>query len=370
MGDALISFDKEAFCSYGLSQGENAAISESAALTYSAALNDLIRKHGRRLINAKVVHWFRNRVPVEDDVLGWLVNATGPDEIENAAQHRASRLLHAIRTGTRPDLASNRYFAITISGAAGRVMVRDWMEGSFEELAGSIARWFWDLEIAHRDGQGRVAPPPKFLALLGATARDLKDASPSTEVGLWRAAVRRTPIPHAVMALTLGRSRLDIVTGETLRHERFALLKAYHVRKGDSYMHAALNEQHPAPAYHCGRLMAVLAALQRRALPGVEAGVVQRYYAAASVTPALVLGRLVRTAQFHLNKLDGGLAHWYENRLADVWSRVGDTVPRTLSIEEQSLFALGYYHQLAYDRRGPSSTTPERGENAEEASHV
>ncbi|MDD2629628.1 MAG: type I-C CRISPR-associated protein Cas8c/Csd1 [Limnochordia bacterium] len=39
------------------------------------------------------------------------------------------------------------------------------------------------------------------------------------------------------------------------------------------------------------------------------AGVVQRYYASASSTPALVLGRLTRTSQYHLDKLDAGLAY-------------------------------------------------------------
>ena len=68
------------------------------------------------------------------------------------------------------------------------------------------------------------------------------------------------------------------------------------------------------PAYQCGRLMAVLGKLQTAALGDVGAGVVQRYYAADSTTPALVFGRLVRGAQFHLNKIAGerrGLSVWY-----------------------------------------------------------
>ena len=111
-----------------------------------------------------------------------------------------------------------------------------------------------------------------------------------------------------------------------------------------------LNEDHPQPAYHCGRLMAMLAALQYRALGDVGAGVVQRYYASASSTPALVLGRLIRTAQFHLDKLDRGLARWHEGRIADTWGRIRDDVPPTLDLEGQTVFALGYYQQIAADR--------------------
>ena len=115
-------------------------------------------------------------------------------------------------------------------------------------------------------------------------------------------------------------------------------------------MHVNLNPDHPDPAYHCGRLMAIFAALQYRALGNVGAGVVQRYYAAASSTPALVLGRLTRSAQFHLDKLERGGAYYFEGLLAEVWSHIRDRVPATLSLEQQSLFALGYYQQIAHDR--------------------
>ena len=112
-------------------------------------------------------------------------------------------------------------------------------------------------------------------------------------------------------------------------------------------MQPYLNEEHPNSAYHCGRLMAVYADLQHAALGDVGAGVVQRYYAAASATPSLILGRLSRGSQFHLNKLEGGLAHWYEQRLASIWGRIKDEPPKVLTLEEQSLFALGYYQQKA-----------------------
>lgn len=113
-----------------------------------------------------------------------------------------------------------------------------------------------------------------------------------------------------------------------------------------------LNPDHPNPAYHCGRLLAVLADLQRAALGNVGAGVVQRYYAAASQTPGLILGRLASNARNHLGKLDGGLSFWYENEIASVLSKLGDAAPRILDLEGQGLFALGYYQQLATLRSG------------------
>ncbi len=111
-----------------------------------------------------------------------------------------------------------------------------------------------------------------------------------------------------------------------------------------------LNADLKERAYHCGRLMAVLGKLQASALGDVGAGVVSRYYAAASTTPALVFGRLVRGAQFHLNKIADqkrGLAVWYEQQIGEICGQIGTSMPTTLSLEDQSLFALGYYQQLA-----------------------
>jgi len=122
-------------------------------------------------------------------------------------------------------------------------------------------------------------------------------------------------------------------------------------------MTAYLNPDHPAAAYHCGRLLAVLANLQRAALGDVGAGVVQRYYVATSQTPGLVLGRLTSNAQNHLGKLEGGLAFWYETKIADVMGRLGDGAPRFLDLEGQGLFALGYYQQIAALRAGSKNTT-------------
>lgn len=347
MGDSLASFKQESFCSYGLAQSANAPVSEEDAAEYRAALNHLIKEHSRRLVHSRIVHWYKDRILPKDDPLSWFEEDSAVQEA--SAQGRARELLDAIHTGRRPDLAGNRYYALTLSGAAGRVMVRDWMEGSFEELVTNLDAWFADLSIVRRDGAGR-AFPPKRLAVFGALVRELKDLPPALETGLVRAAIRHDPIPHRAHELALARFKIDVIQDQPFNHARVGLLRAFHVRQGDRHMEPFLNEDHPDPAYHCGRLMAMLAAVQYRALGDVGAGLIQRYYASASTTPALVLGRLTRTSQFHLDKLDRGLARWHEGRIADTWGRIKDSVPPTLTLEQQSLFALGYYQQIAHDR--------------------
>jgi len=379
MGDALIGFDKESFRSFGLEQSLNAAVSEESAAAYRAALNSLTREHGQNLAGAKVVHWFKEYVPPEDDPLPWL-DEEQPEQLELAAQQRARRLLQSIRTGQREDLAHNYFYALTLSGAAGRVIVRDWMEGQFEQLVQNINRWLDDLQMVHLFDGSRLATYPgieRVITSLLPARRPRQDYADwikpigSERVALWHAAVRGEPLPFTIVPRLVTLHTAYVLSGRleellardrakrdrafhlelSLVHTRMALMRAYHARKegmkGGDTMTPHLNEDHPHPAYHCGRLMAVLAALQRAAVGDVGAGVVQRHYAAASRTPALEFGRLTTTSQFHLKKLAPGLAHWYEEKIASIWGRLKDSLPRTLDLEAQSLFALGYYQQLA-----------------------
>lgn len=103
-------------------------------------------------------------------------------------------------------------------------------------------------------------------------------------------------------------------------------------------------------AYRCGRLLAVLESAQYAAL-GITA-VTDRFYGTASSAPASVFGRLLRGAQPHLTKLERdrpGAYHALQQRLEDVLAGL-DGFPKTLDMEAQGMFALGYYHQRAHDR--------------------
>lgn len=367
MGDVMVGFDKAAFGSFGLDQSANAAMSTEAAQKYVDGLNDLIRHHSRKLANALVIHWFKVQVAPQDDPLEWLNGFESQEQTEAAALGAARRLLESIRKGERVDLGNNRYYALALSGASGRVMVRDWMEGRFEDLVCNIEAWFADLAIVARDGRGQ-AHDPKFMAVCGALVRELKDLPAPTSATLWKVAVQRLPIPQPLMAQALARFRTDLVDKDQppFNHARMGFIKAYFVRLqpgGAHAMTAYLNSDHPEPAYHCGRLLAVFSNLQRAALGDVGAGVVQRYYAAASQTPGLILGRLTSNARNHLGKLEGGLAWWYENQIADVMGHLGDGAPRILDLNGQGLFALGYYQQLAALRSGKNSNETEQGEN-------
>lgn len=399
MGASLVGYDKEAFGSYGLEAGENGVVSEENAAAYRAALDDLLTS-APILGQMKVAAWFDHRqmegqaliAAIEspatltenaegfdldsfDDTEEVIVTQT-PQQAQAVARERAQQLLAAIRKGGAPPDVTAHYYALAISGASGRAMVRDWKTGPLEELAEAVAQWFADLAIVNLSG--KPANRPKFFSLLLNVQRP-KSASTSIDdylkpvrnlqLPLWRAALDPAmPIPFSAVARVMEAHRAHVMTGkfgEALGRDgegeekgriytRMAILRAYHVRKarnsGGSPMSSSVDPKHPSPAYHCGRLMYLLANVQDAQGNDINAGVVQRYYGAASSTPALVLGRLTRLSQFHLSKISRdrpGLANRLEEEIAAVWAVLGKQPPKTLSLEEQSLFALGYYQQLA-----------------------
>ena len=372
-GDVYASFKQDSFQSYGLSQSANAALSEDAAKLYTTALNHLIRERSVRLAGSRIAYWYlgEKEVPTELDplqnVLGLDLSEfqsepdgseTQPDagnERQRAQSESAARsLLTAIKQVGREDLLDSEFRAVTLSANSGRVVIRDWMEGQFKDFAGNVDCWFNDLRIIRRDGNGH-APDPKFLAVLAGTVRDLKDITSPTEVAMWRAAVRGSPIPSHLAANSLARFRIDLIQDRPTSHAQIGLLKVFCIRQsrsGNSSMPqitTELNEDTDHPAYVAGRILALLGQIQKRALPGLKVGVVERYYASASTSPALILGRLIRTALIaHLPKITSDkLRNWFDNQLASLVAILNESPKRTLTMEEQTLFALGYYQQKA-----------------------
>ncbi|MGD0961991.1 MAG: type I-C CRISPR-associated protein Cas8c/Csd1, partial [Methylomonas sp.] len=344
-GDAFMAFDKEAFQSYGLEKSSNAATDEVTAKSYVETFNKLIAEQSIRLVNGGLaVYWFGHRLENADDNM--FAELENPSEPIAGEETRAKKLLDAVRTGERPDLLDNHYFVLTVSGQAGRVMVRDWRQGRLEELLENICAWFDDLQIVAREG-GKLTAPPKFLAVVGSLVRDLKDAPAPLINELWRTALNKNKqIPYSVLIQALMESRKAIINDEAQNHARMGLIRAYHIRKGEIHMCTKVNPEHPKAEYQCGRLLAVLADLQKEALGDIGAGVVQRYYTATSQAPALRIGQLMSNAKNHLHKIDKGLAQIFEKRISEIMSRM-TAIPRTLDLEQQSLFALGYYQQLA-----------------------
>ena len=358
VGTNLISFDKDAFCSYGLEQAQNAALSAPAELKIRLALNGLIeesRKDKLVFNDTAYLHW--TRVAGVDD---------GMDLFANPVEKAVRDLLRSVQDGKKPlPTDDTAYYAMGISGNGARIVVRDWLESTVGEVKGHLAKWFADLAIIQLDGAD-VRHDFKFGALLyGMVRSDLAELPPYIPTQLFHAAIHGGALPLTALAAALRRQQIEPTSDDALRRgaivARMALIKACLRRSLTKFPTDALNPNHTMSdslnpdsddhAYNCGCLFAVFDRLQYFALGGVNAGVVERFYASASVTPALVMGRLFRNAQFHLAKADGGIAENVRKDFEKLSIKLGTKFHKTLSLEEQGRFALGYYHQKAEFRR-------------------
>lgn len=354
-GSSLVSFDKDAFTSYGLSQGANAPIGERVAVAYQSALNDLIRR-GMTLASIRIVYWYRNPVPDEQDLLAFLGQPNRDDQ-EREALKEAREQLRQLTDGARwlnsYEENDNRFYMLLLSGVAGRVMVRAWHEGAYTDLRRNVVNWFKDLEIVRADGS--PAPLLGFYSILRQLVGRGEKEMPAPEVrNLWNAAVFNYAIPLAVAHRAVNQVLHSVVTGELPSLGVMAVLKGYLIRmKGaDKDMESALDPNRPEVSYQLGRFLAVVDQLKAANDPNARGLLASRYFRSASTTPLVVFGRIVELSEYYLESLDSNrLKQWFRNQLTEITNRI-TTIPRTFSFEEQALFALGYYHQLAAFRRG------------------
>lgn len=108
------------------------------------------------------------------------------------------------------------------------------------------------------------------------------------------------------------------------------------------------------PAYLCGRLLRVIESIQYEAQGKTNTTVVGRFYGSASSAPASVFGILFQRAQANLEKLrkdkeKKGAYKSLQTKIESITYPDLKSFPKTLNLEQQGLFALGYYHQRAKD---------------------
>lgn len=373
-GDALICFDKPAFCSYGQKQGANAPVSETAMGAVKAALDHLL-EDAPVLCGMKFAHWFdRDVAPAadpfyDDNFFGLDFEGMEPqeDDVVDEVQERrkADQLLDAVKTGASAASLDVGYHILLLTGVGGRVMVRRYERGRYEQLRQNIDQWNQDLALTNSYGSGLCKP----MKLTGRLIRLLKYQKNDRSV-FERLSKELSGITPAVLTAILGGGRLpDAVAIRALAHIRSKLLSADEEQTGtgdnldgwacqwlkvwllrnhersEERLNEIYNPNHPEAAYHCGAAMAVYAAIQKRAMPDVNTSVAQRYYASCIQTPALVLGRLSQLSIHHLAKLT--YPKVFTELLEAVHTAIGEQIPVTLDLEKQSYFALGYYQMTA-----------------------
>jgi CRISPR-associated protein Csd1 len=237
------------------------------------------------------------------------------------------------------------FYALALSGNPGRVVVRDYLEATVPEVKANLQRWFEAQRIT--DPYGQPGKPLGIFALAASAYLEPKDMQPRVLVSLLNTALKSQPPPAELLSRAVARNRVEADKGSVTR-QRAALIRLvlHYTAKGGETM-----EQQAA--YQCGRLLAELEAIQALAVPGTGATLVDKYFGMASTAPASAFGILLKLSQPHMAKLrrdKPGLAHILQERIEGITTQIGADFPRTLTLRDQGVFALGYYNQRAQDR--------------------
>ena len=341
-----------AFHSYGKKQGFAFPVGKQAMFEYTTALNTLLAGENRlRIGDVTTVCWGAKPTPLEES-LASMINGGGKD---NPDEHidAVKTLYKSLYNGkyTKPD-GKEKFYLLGLSPNSARIVVRFWHETTVAALSESIAAWYDDLQMVH----GENSPYPEYMPLprlLGNLVLDGKmENLPSDLIAqITDAALNNRVLPVSLLQAALRRNKAE----QKITYGRASLLKAYINRairagrlKNMKELTMSLDRNRQDIGYVLGRLFAVLEKTQAEANPGLNATIADRYFGSASSTPIAVFGTLMRLLPHHLNKLE------FEGRAVQLQWEIRQILehcqrfPNYLNLEQQGLFAIGYYHETQF----------------------
>jgi CRISPR-associated protein Csd1 len=272
------------------------------------------------------------------------------DSVESAAKGKPEWTLDP---GLKKDVS---FYVLGLAPNVARLSVRYWLANSFGEVESALAKHRRDLDIVPPPWREKLPSVQRLLLKTTALQEKFDNIPKGLSGEVMRAVLTGGPYPRTWLATALIRLRAN---GDPGRGWHAAAIKACINRiasnriptnriPSEESLPVSLDPDHKSPAYQLGRLFAVLEAAQYAALGRVNASIADRYYGAASSTPARVFAALIRGAKTHLSdarKRNRGL--WVEPRMQEIIAHLPADLPSSLRLEDQGRFAVGYYHERA-----------------------
>lgn len=381
----LVSFNNPAFESYGKKQALNAPVSETAKLTYIKALDYLVDSKDNHFIlggNPKdkekrkdcntIVFWaekndggnFENGFMKIFSLSG--KKEDNPDENVNELKN----YIKSIYTGKFEKIESN-FYILGLYPNKGRISVRFWETGKVKTFANRIEQHFKDFEIVRAPYEAEYL---NLYQILSATALpsktkpngDIENVAPNLIGSVTQSILKELTYPATLQQQCIRRIRAE----QSVTRERAAILKAYINRlnrqKNIKEVSVALDRNNTNKGYLLGRLFAAFEKVQQESADTeLNSTITDRFYGAASTNPVTVFTQLMRLNRNHMSKLKSknrGLQINRDKEIGEIMNAI-DSFPAHLDLDEQSYFAIGYYHekQSFFEKTDKSENT--EGEN-------
>ncbi len=260
------------------------------------------------------------------------------------------------------NIADNAFYLFVLSPNKGRISVRDWIDISLDKLQKNLKLFIDSQKIISPTG---IEPTsfgiPDILKSIEASNiskpyyKEIEISNPNISRQLLRTAYLGESPPSALLeAAVMCMRNMKIFEKPDKQQVLMATLKMYLTYKKEGMKEMeTLDTNRNTVGYLCGRLLSILEEAQLRAARWkINTTLVERFYGSASSAPVSVFGTLIRrTTTDHFPKIRKQQLGYkeLEGLMESVEKAIDQTggYPKTLSLQEQGEFSLGFYHQRA-----------------------
>jgi CRISPR-associated protein Csd1 len=358
-GASIVSFNAKAYESYGHDdqQGLNAPVGEYAAFAYTTTLNYLLSdmEHKASFGDTTVIYWAKSPKPIYRNLFAFAVNPEEPIDAMSVSKGTEGLLREIFKKIVEGKPVEDfqdafdkniRFYVLGLAPNASRLSIRFFYENSFGNILDKLAEHYHDMEICREKNEHEYVPLWKLLMETVSPLSKEKASSPLLSGSVLRSILTGTAYPSALYSNILVRIRAE----HEISRGKAAIIKAYLLRNGQEkykeVLSVSLNEQSENKAYVLGRLFAALEKAQQDANPGINSTIKDRYFTSACATPATVFPILLKLSNHHISKAEYGAVS--DRRICELMDKLEveeSPFPARLSLDEQGVFILGYYHQ-------------------------
>ncbi len=430
-GTTLVSFNDSAFESYHQTQSYNSYVSQEVMKNYTTALNYLTSakiddntfKHKQVIDDMTLLFW---AMTSEDDTainnqlaksigIGSVKNNENNESDENDEEAKAledkykkleqeikasagdeslQSASKSLKEGIASDIEGFKehedvdFYIVGITPNISRLSVNFFYCQPFGKMLENLNQHNLDMQFKSDDKQ---IPIWAIINELKSPKSDKKNIPASLSTKLLHSILNNKPYPRALLSTIICRVKNDQDDAkkkfQSVNRRRVRIIKGILTRmnKINKEEYAMLNIENKESSYNCGRLFAILEIIQRNASSdrdrdktkkntsseGLNASIKDKFFSSACDTPYLVFPRLIKLAQKHLSKMEDSSKIYYDKLILEIMGNLNQSFPKTLNLEGQGMFILGYYQQKAKiykvdEKNNNNNSDIEKGEDKDE----
>lgn len=417
-GAALVSFNQNAFTSYGKSQNLNAPVGARAAFAYTTALNHLTAPNspfkvslGDMLVLVFADKATRADIEFARTLSGFAADDEGEDDEpqmvtpERAAAKGLAGMTRIARGTWVEDLDLGpakgvRIYLLALAPNAARLQIRFFLHDTLGDYVGRLQTHCRDILFTD---PATVARVPSFWHLVqelfprNAEGKPRQDDSTKAKLNklvgdLGRGVLAGHGYPQSLLPLVLDRLRSDGLLSRTRMGLLKAILNDNLRRQGKmGVIPMAVDESNNDTCYLLGRLFAALERMQilsRERIADKRSAAVQdaaggeegkqerptirhKFLSSAASSPLRVFVYLLGLKDAHERKAkreNPKIAHKHDFRISKLMDRLGpaEGFPPTFTLREQGLFFIGYYQERqAYFTKNEANAQDQQSDSEE-----